>query len=155
MMGTATATKRQTQEEAFIELEGLNGHVTTDHLIEHAKDVTSPWHDEFVWDIKAAAYEAWTDTARKILRRVVLQIERRDIIIETPRFVHDPELGSGENGYISILKIKRSKTARQLLMEQEMSRAIGNLRRSLNIALAIGEDEIAGAIQKAIKILEK
>lgn len=66
-----------TADVAHRELERIRaehgGRLKAEHLLAEAKKTASPFHKCFVWDVKKAATLAWLDTARLIIRSVIVE----------------------------------------------------------------------------------
>ena len=72
-----TAMPRCKAEEAYREIERIRGdrggRMTADAFWRAAKVRTSPCHKMFDWNVRRAAVKHWQDTARLILRSVVVE----------------------------------------------------------------------------------
>ena len=68
------------------------GKIDPNDLIEAAKSASHPCHDDFTWDVKAAASERWRDQARKLIRRVEFEVTVDDATESVVRYVpHDDD----------------------------------------------------------------
>jgi hypothetical protein len=102
-----------------------------------AKDPSSPLHDEFEWDVNAAALEHWRQTARRLIRSVVYSVEIQNTTVEVPLYTHDPE-HPREQGYVSVTRILTEKDLAAKCLAQEFDRAAASAQRALGYAAAFG-----------------
>lgn len=52
--------------------------LTTEEIVEAAKDPASPFHPFFTWDVKEAARKRWLDEARSLIAKVRIIVTTRD-----------------------------------------------------------------------------
>lgn len=69
-------------------LEGADGRLTPDVVVEDARDKNSPLHPNFEWDDKRAATEHRRETARRLIGSlVVVEIAAKPVEVPTRAFV--------------------------------------------------------------------
>src|SRR4051794_38416660 len=98
-----TISKLERKKREIEACQDGRGRVTPDAVIEAAKNPKSALHGEFEWDVTKAAYQHWTDTARRLIREVRLVVTYEDIRIAAPYYIADP--GTDESSYIQTSKI--------------------------------------------------
>lgn len=77
-------------QNALIEIrEAHGGDLTTEDVIEAARDDGSALHGEFTWDIQQAAYERWTDQARELIRSLrVIETDANGVEFEHAAYLN-------------------------------------------------------------------
>ena len=128
--------------EEIRKLEDRRGRLSAEEVLEAARPVASPLHGFFEWDDSKAAEAHRLEQARDLIRRVKIELEFEERVIQTPKYVRDPSRGAKESGYISILKVNR-ETARDI-MRRELNALGGDLGRVLRIAQGKQGDLPAG-----------
>jgi hypothetical protein len=128
------------------------GRLTPDLVLADARNPDSVLHKLFEWDDDVAAHQHRLFQARQIITsvRVVVTTEKRKI--STVYYVRDPEAGSGEQGYVSIDKLKTSDDLARESIVMEFSRAEAHLQRARLHAEALGLDD---QVQPLLDDLEK
>lgn len=139
--------------DILAEIEQVHGSVTPEIVVKESERADHEWHGRFEWNDSLAAHRYRLDQARALIRSVRIEIEYSSLIIKPPVWVHDPAADSNEQGYTRLLNLRRAKKQRAELMRQEVVRAVGNLRRAYQIALGIGEQEMAVQITTALSAL--
>lgn len=134
-----------------------HGHLTPEMVVEDAKDKKSPLHDAFNWDVKAAAYQHWLDTARTIIRSVRLVSHEVEVItVKTPHYVRDASLNGNEQGYVSVADLRKNPDQARESLRLEFNRIQGALERARSIAMAFGmDDELESMLTHLIRIREQ
>lgn len=121
-----------------------DGRLTPNAVVEAAKDKASPLHEFFQWDNKKAA-EAWRiEQARNLIARakVVYTVEHKSITAVA--YVRDPSAPSGEQGYVSITRLRSDAQAAHEAVAAEFSRAASLLARAKEIAAVLScKDEVS------------
>ena len=120
------------------------GKVDPRDLIRAAKAANHPCHEDFTWDVKAAAAERWRDQARKLIRRVEFEVIVDDVTESVVQYV--PNDDDEENQFQSLPKV-RSKACVGSLITSEVAMLCGMASRVYGIALAkqgvIGDEKVA------------
>lgn len=134
-----------------------NGHLTPEMVVEDAKDKKSPLHEAFNWDLKAAAYQHWLDTARTIIRSVRLVSHDVEILSpKTPHYVRDASLNGNEQGYVSVADLRKNPDQARESLRLEFNRIQGALERARSIATAFGlDDELESMLAQLIRLREQ
>lgn len=152
----ATRKMMEAARERIRELEEEHGHVTPDMVIEEARDPASPLHSCFEWDIEKAALAHWREQARELIASVRYTYTVQDVEYSAPAFVHDPSLPSGEQGYISVPRLKSNKDLAREALVEEFSRAAAALRRAYELASALAfETAEVKKLEKKVGVLLK
>jgi hypothetical protein len=115
----------------------ISGKLTPNQVVEDAQDPESPLHSLFQWDVDRAAHEHWLDTARAVIREVVVTVTTTRTVVDVVRYVGDPNRGR-EQGYVALFAIASDEDRRQVMLT-EIERAIGIVRRANGIAVALGD----------------
>lgn len=134
--------KWKNKESAIRKLE-KNGKVDPLELIEAAMDHRHPCHNDFTWDVEAAARERWRDQARALIRQCKFEVIVEDV--GNPVCMYVPS-GDDDAVFVSLPKI-RSKSQASAVVLAEVAMLHGNASRAYGIALAktniVGADIVA------------
>lgn len=155
-MGAAARKKINAQQslEAMLDaIESKYGRLTPSVVVREARSPAHPLHRRFVWDDKRAGEIQRLNTARALIRSVRFVVQVETFRFKPPTFAHDPAIPRNQQGYAKIAYIKTEAEQSQELMDQEMERAAGALRRARLIATALGEDAELRRISKALKAI--
>jgi len=115
-----------------------NGHIEPSTVIAAARPPGSVIHDDFEWDLERAALNDWTETARRLIRFVKLQviIERETVV--APLYVSDPVRPSKSKRFVDLtVAAQQTDIAQQILMD-ELDRIVAQIRRAQEIAKVLG-----------------
>lgn len=128
-----------------------------------AQNTDSPLHGEFNWDIKQAAWSAWEDRARELIRHVHVTITKMPVKRSTvnvtvvknegyrvPAYVRDPMRPSNEQGYVHIDDIRDNRILSAEIVRREFQTARAYLIRARNIAIGL---DMAGDIDDLLHTL--
>ena len=118
------------QKEAAIRELQKNGKVDPIDLITAARDPSHPCHDDFTWDVDAAAAERWRDQARAIIRRCKFEVIIEDVTERVVRYVESPD----DDPVFVSLPGMRSASKVSTVMVRELSMLHGNAARVCGIA---------------------
>jgi hypothetical protein len=126
-------------------LEDKQGRLTPEQLVEAAANPESTLHDLFDWqDVSAAA--SWRlAQAREIIRRVKIELVYEEREIRIPAYVRNPELPPEVQGYISMMRVAKRRSAADM-MRAELAAANALLDRCQKIAIGAGYAKIAGSV---------
>lgn len=100
-----------------------DGRLTPEAVIDDARDAKSPLHDEFEWDLEKAAYTAWLERARTLIRAVKYETHTEVREYSVPRYVRDPDAGADEQGYVSVPRILSDREVARRVLRAEVARA--------------------------------
>jgi hypothetical protein len=139
-------------------LESERGTLTPEIVFEAAKAKTSPLHEFFEWDRAKAADKYNLGVARQLIRTVVYRRDVEDHGTIQPRYVpvyvRDPDVNSGEQGYIALRKIIANSPSAHSVVLHEVSFAEGALNRALAVAEQIGFAEaLANVLEKVRRLI--
>lgn len=144
------------EKEAAIRRLERGGRVDPIDLINAARDPQHPCHDDFTWDIAAAANERWRDQARFIIRKCKFEVIYEDITTPVVRYV---PCSDDDATFISLPKIRSSSTVSAVL-SAEMRMLHGLASRVYGIALSkqaiVGPAFVAelGSIKNQLHVLK-
>lgn len=126
-------------DEIVAHLETLEfaGRLTPDRVLEDARRADSPLHGLFEWDVEKAAARYWLDRSREIIRHVKVVIHTETTIIKVPRYVRDPDLVAGDQGYVSLRSLRDDPLLARRALREEFERLTGYLRRARGLAVAV------------------
>jgi len=132
-----------------------DGLLTPESVVEDARSKTSPLHGQFTWSQKQAAYERWLDQARSLIRTVQIEILHRETTFKAPFWLHDPDVGQGEQGYRSAIEIRSDKEKAKATVYQECARAAGAIRRAQDVAISLGLENLIAKLLNQIETAQE
>ncbi len=128
-----TSDGRMPDEQAKIvraELERLAGNpdlvgLTTEMVVEAAKDPTSPLHGYFTWDLQKAAAKQWLTEARRLIQSVRYVVVSQDTgepvrvrAVVSTKIVDQRDTLVKHHGWIDRKALLRQKDTRKKLIER-------------------------------------
>jgi len=131
------AVSEDTIREQLTAIETAEGRLTPSAVVDSARNPDSPLHPLFDWNDASAAEAHRLDTARGLIRRVVVTVEIEDEVIVHPVYVHDPILPPKVEGYRRVEIIARSESDSIALLKQEIARAQGLVARARDLATVV------------------
>jgi hypothetical protein len=151
---------KQSVDDRIRELYKDHGRITPDIVIEDAKNPDSPLHDQFEWNVEAAAMEAWRDTARRLIRsvRIVIQTESKTFKTSGYRpheFVRDPSAPSNHQGYARAADLRSDHERAVAALMYEIDRINGALARARSICEELGLDQEFHIVDDAVKAMRR
>jgi hypothetical protein len=136
-------------------LENREGTLTPESMVSDARDKNSPLHELFEWDDATAAHTARIEQARYIIRTVRFEVTIKDVTL-TGIYLHDPRVDSGEQGYVSSIRIKSDAQMARDVMHAELSRAMAAVDRAREVADVLGlAKELERALEKLMRLRDK
>lgn len=116
-------------------------------VVEAAKDISSPIHKEFEWDVDKAAVTAWKQRARQMLNHlvIVVDVNKSDPEHTPPAFIN-VQITRGSRGYASTDAVALSEDWRSYALDQCMKMLTG-LKRRFNHLSEL--DSVWAAIEEA------
>jgi hypothetical protein len=120
------------EKEAAIKALERGGKVNPLDLIQAARSPDHPCHNDFTWDIQAAAEERWRDQARAMIRQCKFEVVYEDITTPVVQYVPS---GDDETVFLSLPKI-RSSSKVSLVLSAELRMLHGLASRVYGIALS-------------------
>jgi hypothetical protein len=151
------ASMKLTQQQiaAVRALEGADGSVMPQQLLEAAKQKSNPLHSLFDWNVKRAAEKFWLHQARLILGAVTVQVVTTEFTYKAPAYV---STGQGD-GYRSVVMLKDDPQAATENLIHCLETAAGHLRRALDLAAPLGlsgdVDRLIAQVMSVTRILRK
>jgi hypothetical protein len=139
---------------AFIRKLEKHGHIAVDDVIDAARPAKSPIHDEFEWDKDKAWYQQAVAVAERLIRavKVNVRVERRSITAVA--YVRDPDSREAGN-YIALTTAARSRQKAFKILQEEMGRVKGAIRRAREVAAVLGlSDELEEMMADADRIMK-
>ena len=147
---TATNDIRLT---ALREIEEITGRLTPTAVIEAARDPDHPLHECFTWDDSTAAHAFRLHEARQLIAsvRVVITTEARSL--STVYYVRDPSMAAGDQGFVSIPRLRSDVDLAREVLVQEFGRAAAALNRAHEVAAALEIADEVDAVLTRVKAL--
>jgi len=136
-------------------LESSRGTLDPKDLVEAARDPDSALHPIIFEHDDQEASDLWRlDLARKLIRRVKLEIVTSEVTLRAHRYVHD--VGADGSGYRTILKVSEPDATQTLV--EEVARLRGNAQRTSGIVaawIAAGRWEVPAPIVAKLKAVSR
>ena len=133
-------------EEKKIAIERIaaqnDGKPLPEAVVEAARDPEHCLHNDFDWNVETAAYQHWLDQARAIIRAVRVHITTTRRIINSVAYVRDPAAGTREQGYVSVITVKRSPADALAVVTAELTRIQAAIDRAMEISEAVGLEKL-------------
>jgi hypothetical protein len=143
--------KKQAIHETLELLEAEHGRLTPDLIVKEAAKKTSPLHGEFEWNDKKAAMAFRVEQARALIQRHHFYVESQKGIIVSPAWIRDPDAGTNEQGYRSVVSLRSDRDKAMDALVTEVSRAASHLQRVRNLAVAL---ELEGEVDEIMERFE-
>jgi hypothetical protein len=122
------------QQAALAALADENGDFDADLIWQSARAPTSPLHDLFNWDVDQAAVAHWRHVARQIVASCRVEVIRRHISFEVPRWVRNPDKPYFTQGYSLTEQIANDADRARATLEAELIRTEAAIQRAMNLA---------------------
>lgn len=152
-----TPEQREAVKKRLIEIEEANGgRLTPDAVVRDAKRKDSPLHSCFEWDVKKAAAAHWIEQARDLITsiRIVVKTERTNV--SAVYYVRDPAAKSGEQGYVSVTKVRTDADMAREVLVAEFGRVADMLRRARELAAALeAQSEVEALLQGVVGLRQR
>lgn len=107
-------------------------------VVADAKNIDSPLHEMFDWNVQSAAQKHWIDQARRIITSVKVVIQHDHSSISAVYYVRDPSAKANEQGYVAIKSIASDIDKAREVAAREFSSAMTALHRAKAVAMALG-----------------
>jgi len=111
----------------LVELTGSEDYegLVIDELIEASKDPSSPFHDQYTWNVKKAAHERWREQARKMVASVRIVIITYEGYQAKAREVVNLQTSSDHQkrnvaGFVSRKAMKTRRVSRQQYIDRAL-----------------------------------
>lgn len=132
-----TAPRRARREALRREIEATRdskGRLTTQRVVEAAKDPKSVLHSQFEWDDSVAAHQHRLGVARALIRDIVyIGVDSTGKAVSAIAYVPEPGVYN-RSSFIPLSSAVRNKTLAVEIMTAELARCEGNIRRTQDIA---------------------
>lgn len=140
--------QRELIRQRLAEIEQSNdGRLTPEAVVEDAKNLDSPLHAHFEWDVDKAAMRHWIDRAREIITSVTVVTRTDKTTVTSVYYVRDPSAASSEQGYVSIEALRTDADMAREAIVNEFSRAASMMHRAKALAKVLKlEREVDGLI---------
>lgn len=148
------------QVHRLLEIQKRDGVMTPRAVVEDAKDPTSPLHSEFDWDLERSAQAYWEVRARSLIQSVrVVQSQEvesvRSIRYEGPVFVRDPDLPSGQQGYLPVDLIRLDPDKAHRVLVAEFKRIASLIERARELAEVLGRKDDMRELVSSFQIVRQ
>lgn len=140
---------------AIIQKLEQNGRCTPRRVLAAARSPDSPLHPYFEWDDTVAAEAHRIEQARALIRRIKIEIEYREEVRIAPKYLHDAAVDAGDQGYVSMTKLRREPANKRAVIQMEIDRILGLLNRLRDIAMGLGNDAIVSACNRCESTLNR
>ena len=138
-------------------LENRKGQITARRVLDDARQMRSPLHALFNWDLKHAAERWWLHQARLIIGAVTIQVTNHESVIKTPCYVVDTSVKG--DGYRSMVAMKGDSESARESLAFTLEVAAGHLRRAYDLAVPLGLtkeiDDLLARIAGVVRIVSK
>lgn len=114
------------------------GSLTTETVLDDAKNPTSPLHNQFEWDNAVAGQRYRVEQARKLIRSIRLVVTDDKRQLTTIAYVRDPDKDQDEPGYIAVGTLRSNKEKARRALINELKRAEACLQRAYDVADSLG-----------------
>lgn len=127
-----------------------NGRLTPRDVLEDARQLESPLHALFEWDVDAAAERHWLDRSRTIIRLARVVIHTQTMSITAPRYIRDPDLPSRVPGYVAVDVLREEPDNARRALLTEFARIAALLQRARSLAAAVNQVETLDALLEQV-----
>lgn len=131
------------------------GRLTPDHAIEEARNPESPLHNEFTWDLQAAAMITWRSQARALISHFQINVVVHHKEYRIQEFVEAPGKAGREQGYIAFTRIKDKKQLAREFFDRELGIAASYVAKTKDYAHVLGLDSRVEKVVGDIASLRK
>lgn len=152
-----TAEQRKAVRERLAQIEAANGgRLTPDDVVKDAKRKDSPLHELFEWDTRKAAAAYWVEQARQIITSVRVQVRTDTTKVSAVYYVRDPSAEHGEQGYVSVARLRSDADLARDALVAEFSRVADMLRRARELAAVLdAQPEVENLLQTVVGLRQR
>ena len=152
-----TPEQREAVKKRLIEIEEANGgRLTPDAVVRDAKRKDSPLHSCFEWDVKKAAAAHWIEQARDLITSIRIVVKTDHTNVSAVYYVRDPAAKSGEQGYVSVTKVRTDADMAREVLVAEFGRVADMLRRARELAAALeAQSEVEALLQGVVGLRQR
>jgi hypothetical protein len=129
------------------------GVITPEAVVHEAMKPDSPLHGRFEWDKDKAAWSAWIDTARSLIRSVRIEVTTTQVTVSAVAYVRDPRCEAEQQGYISVVTLRTDADLAREALVQEFGRAAAYLKRARDLAVVLSLEAEVEGLQKQLSLL--
>lgn len=115
-----------------------------------ARNLSSPLHSEFEWDDAVAGLHHRWDQARRLIRSVRVTVTVNHVQVRSVAYIRDPRVPAARQAYVSTEDAAKSDAIRYGVLDDEIRRAEGAIRRTVNTCAALGLEKDAKRLLSAI-----
>lgn len=152
-----TAEHKKAVRERLAMIENANGgRLTPDDVVADARRKDSPLHDLFEWDTRKAAKAYWLDQARQIITSVRVEVRTESTKVSSVYYVRDPSAGSGEQGYVSVARLRSDTELARDALVAEFGRVGDMLRRARELAKVLdAQQDVEQLLQSVVGLRQR
>ena len=130
----------QDVNDKYLEMnEERGGKLTTQDIVDEARDQDSVLHPRYEWDDTIAGEAHRRQQARMELRRVTITVTTPPTRSLSPRFVRNPDVPSHTQGYQDVLSATADQRVKML--EAMIARAITQIESAYVFGVSMGCDQ--------------
>jgi hypothetical protein len=130
----------QDVNDKYLEMnEARGGKLTTQDIVDEARDQDSVLHPRYEWDNTIAGEAHRRQQARMELRRVTITVTTPPTRSLSPRFVRNPDVPSHTQGYQDVLSATADQKVKML--EAMIARAITQIESAYVFGVSMGCDQ--------------
>lgn len=138
--------------EVVRSLESRDGVLTPVAVVDEARNPDSPLHGRFEWDDGVAAEQYRLSQAEVLIRRVRIVLHKQDkSLVSANRYVSVGMANTEAREYRAVTRLKKGQVTR--LMQDELARILGNVRRTRELA-EVHEASISGGLLDGLRTME-
>ena len=122
--------------ELIRSLADADGYIEPQSVIDEARRPRSLLHEDFEWDVDAAARSHWLETARQLIRFVKLEFIVDTRTLTSVAYVVDPDRPAKSKRYVDITVAAGMKEKAHAILLAEMMRITAAIRRAQQVAVS-------------------
>jgi hypothetical protein len=148
--------KMRAIRERLRALQEEDGFLDYQRVITEARNPDSPMHSYFTWDVQAAAEKRWLDECRTMIRTVkYVETTTKQVLTDVPNYVSVTRV-EGRAGCKPLDVVRQSDVLAQNTFNDELNRAIANVRRALAVADVLQmRDQMEQILSQLLQIQER
>ena len=142
------------QKEYELERLEREGRLSPSQVVNEARNIHSPLHEVFVWDDTVAAEKYRIVQARQLIRsfKIVVHVGNT-ITLMAPKFVHNPRLEEGQEGYIETVRLRDNEAEAREAMLREANLVRGAFLRMQAIGATLECTEEIAEMSRFLAIM--
>lgn len=133
------------------------GHIKPEQLVAEARrQPHTPLGRHFKFeDVRGAAEAHWLQQARELIRTIKYTVVVEDTSYKIPYYRRDPSQPAGEQGYVSMLVLRKDPVNSIIAATEELEQAERHLRRAEIIATVLGVKKAAAQARRSVERARK